>query len=50
MELNRSLNEDFQRAKWPPAQAQIMDQFQTDFDQVSWSQNAIFDIGFAIYR
>ena len=40
--------EDFQQYQWPPTQAQVIDGSQTDYDQVSWGQDAFFDIGFPI--
>ena len=48
--IDGPFDEDFQRVQWPPAQAQIMDDFRTDYDQVSWGQDAFFDIGLAIDR
>ena len=53
MELShadRIFDEDSHQVQWPPAQAQAqaMDEFQTDYDLISWGQNGIFDIGLAI--
>ena len=42
------LEDDFERFEWPPTQAQIIDQSQTNYDQVAWGQDAFFDIGFPI--
>ena len=48
--INRPLEEDSQSVQWPPAQAQFISEFQTDYDQASWDQDAFFDIGPAIDR
>ena len=55
MELShadRIFDEDSHQVQWPPAQAQAqaqaMDEFQTDYDLISWGQNGIFEIGLAI--
>lgn len=55
MELSHAdkiFDEDSHQVQWPPAQAQAraqaMDEFQTDYDLISWGQNCIFDIGLAI--
>ncbi len=48
--IDRPLDEDLQRVQWPPAQAQVMNEFQTDYDQVSWDQDTFFDIGLALDR
>ena len=48
--IDGSFDEDFQRVQWPPAQAPVMDDFHTDYDQVSWGQDAFFDIGLAVDR
>ena len=42
------LENDFDRFQWPPTQAQIIDESQTDYDQVSWGHDAFFDVGFPI--
>ncbi len=48
--IDKPFHEDFHRAQWPPTQAQGMDEFQPEYDEVSWGQDAFFDIGFAIDR
>lgn len=48
--IDRPHDEDFQGVQWPPAEAQFMDNFQKDYNQASWGQDAIFDIGSAIDR
>ena len=48
--IGRPVDEDIQRVQWPPAEIQDMEEFQTDYDQVSWGQDAFFDIGLAIGR
>ena len=42
------IGEDFQQAQWPPSHAQAMYEFQTEYDQVSWGQDAFFDTELAI--
>lgn len=45
MHTDTLIGEDIQRPQWSPAQAPVMDEFQTDYDQVSW-QDDLYDIGF----
>ena len=48
-ETEVSLEEEFERAQWAPSHAQAaMYGYQTDYDQVSWGQDAFFDTGLAI--
>lgn len=46
--IDRLLDEDTQRVQWPPGQVQDMEEFQTDYDQIPWGQDAFFDFGLAI--
>ena len=49
---DRIFDEDSHQVQWPPApaqaQAQAMDEFQTDYDLISRGQNCIFDIRLTI--
>ena len=48
---SQPLDENTQRDHWPPpALAQVMDEFQTGYDQVSWDEDTFFGIELAIDR
>ena len=49
MHTDTLVGEDIQRRQWSLAQAPVMDDFQTDYDQVSW-QDGFYDIGHTIDR
>ena len=48
--IDGSLDEGFHRVQWPSAQAQVMDGFRMEYDQVPWGQDGVFDLGLAIDR
>ena len=49
MHTDALVGEDIQRRQWSLAQAAVMDEFQMDYDQVSW-QDGFYDIGHTIDR
>ena len=48
--VNRLFDEDFHQVPPAPVQAQAMDEFQTDYDLVSWGQDVFHDIGLVLDR
>ena len=48
--IDRPIDDDFQPVEWPPAQTQVLEDFQTDYDQLSsWGQDAFFDRSWACH-
>ena len=46
--INGPLDEDFQQIQWSQSQPQVTEEFQPDYDQAYWDQDAFFDAGFAV--